>query len=70
VLEASETMSPHKIAFFLQELAAQFHSYYKSTKVLVDDLEVSRARVLLLRSLKTVFVNGLNLLGVSSPERM
>ena len=70
VLEASETMSPHKIAFFLQELAAQFHSYYRSTKVLVDDLEVSRARVLLLRSLKTVFVNGLNLLGVSSPERM
>jgi arginyl-tRNA synthetase len=70
VLEASQTMSPHKIAFFLQELAAQFHSYYKSTKVLVDDLEVSRARVLLLRSLKTVFVNGLNLLGVSSPERM
>ena len=70
VLEASETMSPHKIAFFLQELAAQFHSYYKSTKVLVDDLEVSKARVLLLRSLKTVFVNGLNLLGVSSPERM
>jgi len=70
VLEASQTMSPHKIAFFLQELAAQFHSYYRSTKVLVDDLEVSRARVLLLRSLKTVFVNGLNLLGVSSPERM
>ena len=70
VLEASETMSPHKIAFFLQELAAQFHSYYKSTKVLVDDLELSKARVLLLHSLKTVFVNGLNLLGVSSPERM
>ena len=70
VLEASETMSPHKIAFFLQELASKFHSYYKSTKVLVDDLEVSKARVLLLRSLKTVFVNGLNLIGVSSPERM
>ncbi len=70
VEEASNTMSPHKVAFYLQELAAIFHSYYKNTKVLVEDDELSKARVLLLSSIKIVFINGLNLLGVSSPERM
>ncbi|MBT3475643.1 arginine--tRNA ligase [bacterium] len=70
VEEASGTMSPHKIAFYLQELAAIFHSYYKSTKVLIENDELSKARILLLSSIKIVFVNGLNLLGVSSPERM
>tara|TARA_Y100001970_G_C14249241_1_gene870561 strand:+ start:3421 stop:5064 length:1644 start_codon:yes stop_codon:yes gene_type:complete len=70
VLESSNTMSPHKIAFYLQELAKIFHSYYKNTKVLVDDLELTKARIVLLRSLKIIFTNGLNLLGVSSPERM
>ena len=70
VEEASNTMSPHKVAFYLQELAAIFHSYYKNTKVLVEDDELSKARVLLLSSIKIVLINGLNLLGVSSPERM
>ena len=63
-------MSPHKLAFYLQELSALFHSYYRETKILVDERELSGARLFLLRSLKTVFTNGLTLLGVSSPERM
>ena len=70
ILEASDSMSPHKVAFYLQELAGIFHSYYKETKVLVDDNELSKSRILLLHSLKIVFTNGLSLLGVSSPERM
>ena len=70
IIESSNTMSPHKIAFYLQELAKIFHSYYKNVKVLVDDKNLTNARILLLRSLKIIFTNGLNLLGVSSPERM
>jgi len=70
ILDASNSMSPHKLAFYLQELSALFHSYYRETKILVDERELSGARLFLLRSLKTVFTNGLTLLGVSSPERM
>lgn len=70
VREASSSLAPHKIAFYLQELASIFHGYYKITKVLVEDQSVSSARISLLYSLRVVFANGLNLLGVSSPDRM
>ena len=70
VREASSSLAPHKVAFYLQELASIFHGYYKITKVLVEDRSVSSARISLLYSLRVVFANGLNLLGVSSPDRM
>ena len=70
VSKSAENLAPHKIAFYLQELAAEFHAYYKSTKVLVEDDKILNGRLILLSSIKIVLINGLNLLRVSSPDKM
>lgn len=67
---AAEHFEPHRVVFYLQELAARFHSYYNKGRVLVDDPDVSRARLYLVNCVRTVLHNALVLLGVSAPERM
>jgi arginyl-tRNA synthetase len=67
---AARHFEPHRIVFFLQELAARFHSYYNKGRVLIDDVETSRARLYLVNSVRLVLENALLLLGVSAPERM
>ena len=64
------TLSPHKLAFFLQELASDFHVYYNKNKILNEDFNLSSARLYLIRCIQIVIKNGLNLLGVNSPRRM
>lgn len=62
---------PHRIAFYLQELAAQFHNLWATgEKFIVQEKEVSAARLALVNSVKTVLNNGLNVMGVSAPEEM
>ncbi len=61
---------PHRVVFYLQDLAAQFHSYYNRQRVLVDDLNTSRARLYLVNAVRIVLENALTLLGVSAPEQM
>ena len=58
------------IAFYLRELAAEFHSYYNATRILVDDETVKLARLALACAVRDVLRNGLALLGVSAPEKM
>jgi arginyl-tRNA synthetase len=70
VVGAAQHCEPHRIVYYLQELAAQFHSYYNKQKVLVDDTEETNARLYLVNNIRTVLVNALGLLGVSAPERM
>ena len=70
VVGAAQSCEPHRIVYYLQELAAQFHSYYNRQRVLVEDVEVSRARLYLVNGVRTVLANALNLLGVDAPERM
>ncbi len=70
VREAADDLAPHRIVFYLQELAGAFHSYYNKHRVVSDDMELSRARLLLSESLGIVFRNGLTLLGMSAPESM
>jgi len=70
LLGAARHHEPHRVIFYLQELAAQFHSYYNRDKVLVEDPGVSRARLALVNAVRTVICNALTLLGVSAPERM
>ncbi len=70
VENAARELSPHLIAFYLKDLAAQFHSYYNSTRFLVDELAVRNARLALAGAVRQVLVNGLALLGVSAPEKM
>ncbi len=68
--EAAREFEPHKIVYYLTELAGQFHSYYNKTKVVTDNAELSEARLYLLQQIKQVLRNALALLGVSAPERM
>jgi arginyl-tRNA synthetase len=67
---AARHFEPHRIVFYLQDLAARFHSYYNKGRVLIDDPETSRARLYLVNSVRVVLENALLLLGVSAPERM
>ena len=60
----------HRIAFYLQELVSIFHSYYKQHRVVTENLELTRARLLLLDCLRNVIASGLGVLGVSAPEKM
>lgn len=70
VEDAARDLSPHLIAFFVRELAAEFHSYYNATRILVEDEDTKRARLALAAGVRQVLRNGLALLGVSAPERM
>jgi arginyl-tRNA synthetase len=75
VAGAALAYEPHRIAFWLQETIAAFHSYYTQGKksgerVISDDARKTAARLFLCRALKQVLANGLAVLGVSAPERM
>jgi arginyl-tRNA synthetase len=71
VLEGSaRSFEPHRITFYLLELVGEFHSYYNKVRVLVEDRGLSAARLLLLRILQEIIRDGLNILGVSAPEKM
>lgn len=61
---------PHRLTFYLQELAAKFHSYYNQHRVIVEDQETSHARLYLVNAVKIVLRNALRVLGVSAPEQM
>jgi arginyl-tRNA synthetase len=67
---AAEEYAPHAVAFYLRELAAEFHSYYNSERILVDDDRIRGARLALCAAVRQVLANGLALLGVSAPEKM
>ncbi len=67
---AALALEPHRLTFYLNDLAALFHSYYNKHRVLSDDEELSKARLFLIKSILTVLRNTLRLLGVSAPERM
>ncbi|MFB3060600.1 MAG: DALR anticodon-binding domain-containing protein, partial [Candidatus Binatia bacterium] len=64
------TLEIHRIAFYLQELVAIFHSYYKQHRIVTKDREKTLARLLLLDSLRKVIASGLSILGVSAPDQM
>lgn len=63
-------LEPYRVIFYLMELAGLFHSYYNKHKVISDDGALSRSRLCLISGLRTVFGNGLKLVGLSAPEKM
>lgn len=67
---AAIELEPHRVIFYLMELAGNFHSYYNKHKVLSDDISRSQSRLCLVNGLRTVFGNGLKMLGLSAPESM
>jgi arginyl-tRNA synthetase len=68
--DAAESLAPHDVAFYLREVAGAFHSYYGAERFLVDDAELTRARLALLVATRQVIRNALTVLGVSAPDRM
>ncbi|MBP7529928.1 MAG: arginine--tRNA ligase, partial [Syntrophorhabdaceae bacterium] len=71
VLDGSaRSLEPHRVTFYLMEIVGRFHSYYNRTRVLGNDMGLTRARLLLLSALRDVIRDGLDLIGVSAPEKM
>ncbi len=70
ILTAARERAPHSLAFYLRELAAEFHSYYNAERILVDDETLRAARLALSAAVRQTLANGLSLLGVSAPEKM
>jgi arginyl-tRNA synthetase len=63
-------LGPHRLTYYLTELASSFHSYYNRHRIVADDRTLSQARLFLSLGVKIVIRNGLNLLGVNAPEAM
>jgi arginyl-tRNA synthetase len=69
---AAQALEPHRIPFYLLDLAGEFHRYYNkpANRIIGEDRELSTARLTLAGLLRTAIASGLGLLGVSAPERM
>ncbi|MFV5212541.1 arginine--tRNA ligase [Azonexus caeni] len=67
---AARDLAPHMIAFYLKDLAGEFHGWYNAERMLVDDAALRDARVALAAAVRQVIRNGLAILGVSCPESM
>jgi len=71
VQRAALDLAPHRIIYYLQDIAGKFHSFYNKHRVLDPEaVELSQGRLLLVEAIKTVVGAGLTLIGVSAPERM
>nr|WP_240943094.1 arginine--tRNA ligase [Planosporangium thailandense] len=74
VASAAELREPHRVARYLEELATAYHKFYEACRVLPrgdeEATDLTRARLWLVEATRTVFANGLDLLGVTAPERM
>ena len=70
IVNSAQTRQVYTICRYVQELAAEFHSFYNSTRVITDNVELTKARLALVWAFKTVLANALNILSVSAPEKM
>ncbi|HEX7415939.1 MAG TPA: arginine--tRNA ligase, partial [Smithellaceae bacterium] len=67
---AAKTLEPHRITFYLNELAGIFHSYYNKNKVISENVQLTAARLFLVKAISIVIQNTLKILGVDAPEKM
>jgi arginyl-tRNA synthetase len=67
---AARDLAPHMIAFYLKDLAGEFHAWYNAERMLVDDVSLRDARVALAAAVRQTIRNGMAVLGVSCPESM
>ena len=70
VENAARELAPHIVAYYLKDLAGDLHSYYNAQQFLVENEKVKLARLALITATRQVLRTGLNLLGVSAPEKM
>ena len=67
---AARMMEPHRVAYYLMDLASGFHAYYNKHRVLTETPDLTQARLSLVLAVQKVIRNGLRLMGVSAPDRM
>ena len=71
ILEAAAlNFEPHRITYYLQELAGEFHSFYNKSRVITEEPALTQARLFLLHCAAITLKNALTVLGISAPERM
>jgi len=71
MVEAAATaLEPHRIVYYAQKLAGEFHRYYSRHRCVTDDAKVTNGRLLLVSAVQLVIRRALDLVGVSAPERM
>ncbi len=70
VEKSAESLEVHRIAHYLHDLVAVFHSYYNKHRVVTEDVPKSQARLFLLHCLRITIRNGLALMGIEAPEKM
>jgi arginyl-tRNA synthetase len=67
---AASSLEPHRVVFYAQRLAGEFHRYYSRHRCVTEDEALTRARLLLVTAVQQVIRRALDLVGVSAPERM
>jgi arginyl-tRNA synthetase len=67
---SAKSMEPHRVTYYLMDLASAFHAYYNKHRVLTDDPQLRCGRLNLVLAVQKVIRNGLTLLGVSAPDTM
>jgi arginyl-tRNA synthetase len=67
---AAAAYEPHQLTYYLRDLAQDFHTFYDSHKILIDDQELRNARLSLIAAIQQVLRNGLTIIGVTAPEVM
>ena len=70
VQSSAQALAPHRITYYLLQVAALFHTYYNKHRVLTGDADLTDARLCLVLAVQMVIRNGLTLLGVGAPEQM
>ena len=68
--DIARTLEPHRLSYYLTELAGEFHRYYNKYRILDAPEDICAARFALAQAVKIVIAKGLSLLGVSAPKQM
>jgi arginyl-tRNA synthetase len=66
----AQTLEPHHLPYYAQDLATVFHSFYKQCRVVSDDAALTRARLKLVDASRIVLAKTLHLMGMAAPDRM
>ena len=74
--EISKSLEPHRLTYYLTDLAASFHKYFNmgtrdhELRIITESTALTKARLCLIDGIRIVLANGLGLLGISAPEQM
>ena len=70
IANSRTALEPQTIATYLYDTANYFHKFYSDCRVITEDIDLTYSRIALIQGVKVVLSNGLNILGITAPERM